>query len=123
MGMSQAAQPHPCVKGIATDGAFATFSEVVQQKASWVPLFMQGPIVAATLALAGHLANYDPWSVRPVDCIGNIKVPLLLLHGHADGLVPFEPALRMARLSPKATTKIYHGGHDEPWNLEVHSAV
>jgi pimeloyl-ACP methyl ester carboxylesterase len=49
---------------------------------------------------------------RPLDVVGNIRVPLLMLHGERDGIVPVRNAYLLHDKNPAATLRIYPGvGH------------
>jgi len=121
--ISQARRPNALVHGVITDGTFASFSDVVNAKASWLPACMQAYMVGAVLSLTGCLAGYDPWSVEPVDFIEHVKVPVLLLHGDSDRVVPPEHAVRLAGRAANATLLFYPGGHDHPESSELHEAI
>jgi len=117
--LSQGRHPHPSVQGLVTDGTFAAFPEVLEHRAGWVPAYLR----LGALCVAGMLAGYDPWAVRPIDSVAGVAVPVLLLHGDEDHLVPPDTALRMAGQSPRANAQLYHGRHDEPANAEMQAAV
>jgi len=121
--ISQSRRAHPCVQGIVTDGAFAAFSDVVEQKATFLPQIMRRYMVPTALFMAGCLAGYDPWAVRPIDSIANVEVPVLLLHGDADTVVPSADVTRLASRAAKATVQLYPGDHDQPASLDMHKAV
>jgi hypothetical protein len=49
---------------------------------------------------------------RPLDVVGNIRVPLLLIHGDRDSIVPVRNAYLLHDQNPAATLRIYPGvGH------------
>ena len=49
---------------------------------------------------------------QPLDVVGAIKVPLLLIHGDTDRTVPVANAYALYRQAPQATLRIYTGiGH------------
>ncbi len=117
--LSQGRRPHPAVRGVITDGAFAAFSEVVDHAGRRLP----PEVRAQALAITGRWAGYDPWAVRPIDVIHQIPVPVRLLHGDADPLVLPDAADRMAAQGPTARAQRYPGGHDAPDNPVMHAAV
>ncbi|MCA9544120.1 MAG: alpha/beta fold hydrolase [Myxococcales bacterium] len=118
--ISQGRAPHPAVRGVITDGAFAAFSEVVDHAGRALP----GYVRRSALGLTGRLNGYDPWAVRPIDGVASIPVPVRLLHGDADTLVTPDAADRMAAAGG-ATVRAqrYAGGHDEPANPAMIAAV
>eukprot|EP00928_Gymnodinium_smaydae_P071344 TRINITY_DN54966_c0_g1_i1.p1 TRINITY_DN54966_c0_g1~~TRINITY_DN54966_c0_g1_i1.p1 ORF type:complete len:281 (-),score=26.46 TRINITY_DN54966_c0_g1_i1:398-1240(-) len=117
--LSQSRSPNPCVRGLVTDGTFAVFSEVIENRGACFPAYMRN----GALSLAGLLAGYDPWGVRPIDHVSRLSVPTRFLHGDVDALVPPDAAARMASKSLQAKAQYYKGGHDEPHNHAVHVAV
>lgn len=117
--ISQGRQPHASVHGLVTDGTFASFTEVVEHKAARLPGYLR----MGALCLAGRLAGYDPWSVRPIDVVEQITVPLCFLHGDSDRLVPASTAARMAERNSNAEVIVYPGAHDQPDNLAMQVAL
>jgi hypothetical protein len=54
----------------------------------------------------------EPKIPRPLDVVGNIRVPLLMIHGERDGIVPVRNAYLLHDQNPAATLRIYPGvGH------------
>lgn len=117
--ISQSRRAHPAVRGIATHGTFAAFTEIVERRGGRFPPYC----VNAALTLAGWIAGYDAWAVRPVDCMPGIRVPVCLLHGDSDSLVPPSHAERLANGNARAQVRIFPGGHDEPDNPAMHTAL
>src|SRR5262245_2842238 len=89
------------VKALVLDSPFADLSDLVKRVVAshHIPSFPLAPVL---LGVAGWRAHYDPASVRPIDAIRKIKVPILLFHGTKDTLIPYEEAtaLRSAALVP-----------------------
>lgn len=110
--------PSPVVKGIITDGVFARLRPYLMSKGAdyLVPTYLR----TAAIDLAGSIAEYDPGAVNPVDAIGKITVPGLLLHGDRDPLVPVENhGTLLAAAGPRFHHTIYPGVHDEPHNPDL----
>jgi pimeloyl-ACP methyl ester carboxylesterase len=117
--LSQAENPHPAVQAIITDGTFATVEQVVQAAR---PRYLPAPAGRLALHLAGRIARYDPQAVRPVDAAGDLRVPLHVLHGDHDPLVPLVAAHQLAEAAGTQPT-IYPGAHDQPQNLHLQAHV
>jgi dipeptidyl aminopeptidase/acylaminoacyl peptidase len=82
------------VKALVLDSPYADLTALVNRvlAGEHLPPFIVRPML---FAVAGWRAHYTPGSVRPVDAIRKVKVPILLLHGDKDTLVPFEDALAL----------------------------
>jgi len=82
------------VKALVLDSPFADLTALVDRvlAGEHLPPFIVRPML---FAVAGWRAHYTPGSVRPVEAIRKVKVPILLLHGDKDTVVPFEDALAL----------------------------
>lgn len=63
---------------------------------------------------AGKLASFDPAEIAPERAIEDIKVPILHLHGEADGLIPIDQGERIAHHANDPGyrfVRIARGGH------------
>lgn len=64
---------------------------------------------------AGRLANFDPLSIRPVNDLSAIDLPLLFIHGLADRRIALFHAEHLAAAAPNAELYLTEGGtHDDP---------
>lgn len=125
--ISQAHHPNAVVKGIITDGTFANFrdifSDLVTRNAWWMPRFLRNLVSSASFHLVGLLAGYDPHDVRPADSLKQISLPVLILHGKSDRTVDPDNAQQLMRCAKHGSVLLYAGGHDDPSNAEVQSAL
>ena len=93
-------------QGLIIDGAFAGFRMIAQEKLnqSWLTWAFQVP-----------LASLVPDNREPVDVIGRLDMPLLIIHSRLDPVVPFhhgrklyqaatEPKQFLATATPHAAT-------------------
>jgi uncharacterized protein len=99
------------VKALVLDSPFADLTALVDGTLTklHVPAFLvRGPL----LAVAGWRANYSPSAVRPIDAIRKVRVPILLLHGDRDSLVPFDDALALKKAAGGAVTFVPLPGID-----------
>ena len=54
--------------------------------------------------------------------LGRLRMPLLVMHAHADGTVPFTQGETLFRVAPDPKTFIALGGdHDSAWELDRHT--
>lgn len=105
----------PRVKALVLDSPYADLTATVDRaiRHYYVPPFLIRP---ALLKFAGWRANYDPSKVCPEKTIRKVKVPILLLHGAMDGIVPLSDALALKAAAPgKVTLLTLQGqGHNSP---------
>lgn len=115
-----AAAADPRVRALVLDSPFADLvqlvDEIIAARYPFPPALLRRPV----LALAGWRASYDPYTLRPVEAISRVKVPILLFHGDRDEEVGIHhgEALRDAAGGP-ATWVVLEGlGHNSrrpPW--------
>lgn len=105
----------PRVRALVLDSPFATLEDVVDHnlRARGVPpALVRGP----AFAVVAVRARFEPGDVRPVDVIADVDVPILLMHGEDDDLVPIRHAERLAEAAgDRATLVRWPGiGHNDP---------
>ena len=86
-------------------------------------LILQSPFTSLT-----HLAHYhypwllfNPWDkYDSLSRIKNIKTPILILHGTADSIVPYEEGVTLfnAALQPKEIHRFEGYGHNNLWDAQ-----
>jgi fermentation-respiration switch protein FrsA (DUF1100 family) len=103
-----AAAQEPSIQAVVTDSAFADASPLIREKSGIPDILLPGCLLAAKLLYG---IDYD--QVRPVDVVAKIAPrPLLLIHGTADGMVPFENMLQLAAAARKG-----RDAHVQTWIL------
>lgn len=115
-------QPREIVDGIATIGSYGSIEAVYRGISDHLHL----PQGTATqiLDVGSHLAGYDYRQAAPLECIGELRVPYLVIHGRSDDLVPPDEARKLAAASGGPTSLVwYAGGHDEPENPALGEAI
>lgn len=112
----------PFVRGLVTDGTYDRLDRVFDNVLSVTP-FLPGYLRGAAERVMQAITGWHPRSIRPVDRIGAIDVPILLLHGDRDPLIPPEASSMLAAASTTATLRPYAGLHDTPTNAEMQAAV
>jgi uncharacterized protein len=106
--------PRPRIVAVVADSASPELALVVGRR-----LGLRGGV-----RLAGHafsrfprLVGGDPRSTQPIAAVGMLEdVPLLLVHGGADRLIPPKAAARLAAAAPGGTRHLVvaGAGHGEP---------
>lgn len=70
------------------------------------------------LRRAGRIADFDPWTIRPVDAAGRIDRPLQFIHGDADGRINVAHGNALYAASPAEDKHFYvvpGGDHADLW--------
>jgi pimeloyl-ACP methyl ester carboxylesterase len=78
------------------------------------------PLVPAVLALAARRARLEPRALRLLVDADRLEVPLLLLHGSADRVVPVSTSDALAQARPDLVTyeRFDGAGHVTAWNAD-----
>jgi pimeloyl-ACP methyl ester carboxylesterase len=102
----------PRIRAVAEDSAYADLGGVLDvevPRASRLPGFF----TPGTIFMARPLLGVDAYSIRPVDGMATLAargVPLLVIHGEADALVPVSHGRRLAAAyGPKVQTHFVAG--------------
>ncbi|PSG97226.1 hypothetical protein BRD56_06075 [Thermoplasmatales archaeon SW_10_69_26] len=72
-----------------------------------------GPLahpMGALMLFYGELAGLDPDRARPVEDIGDVEAPILLIHGSEDETIDADHGRRLAEAAPEAELWIVDGG-------------
>ncbi|MFT3877511.1 MAG: alpha/beta hydrolase [Propioniciclava sp.] len=104
-----AAEDHR-IEAVVADSAFAMMSDVVA--AAYAKYRLPGAVVPAANLLNRAVRGYSFDEVRPVDRIAAIAPrPMLLLHGTADQVIPYEHMVLLAEAAgPGATESVTFDG-------------
>jgi fermentation-respiration switch protein FrsA (DUF1100 family) len=107
----------PAVGALVIESAFAEVFPVIQgewQNASGLPNLFLTP----TRLMIRLRYGYDIATSRPVEEIGTIQQPILIIHCESDQTVPFEHAQRLAGAAQQAETWYLDGClHARAYNL------
>ena len=71
--------------------------------------------------LAGWRTGFDPSSVRPIEAMGRIRVPVLIVHGTDDQVVPIEHSRDLvdAAAGPARLVALPGQGHNDRRDAET----
>lgn len=101
-------RPRPGIRAVVIESAFSSYREIVKDKIGAIPLLSLLRTPLSCLLLGDH---YAPDSV-----VANIApVPLVIIHGTADGVVPYSHGKRLFELArePKQLWTLEGGDHTE----------
>ena len=101
----------PNVRGILADCPFTSPAEMIMEfgRARKLPMKIAFPMAGMAAKLFGHFSLTD---ADAVEAVKNSKVPVLIIHGEADGLVPLEMSRRIAEANPEKITRYTFPGAD-----------
>ncbi|HEX9069410.1 MAG TPA: alpha/beta fold hydrolase, partial [Ktedonobacterales bacterium] len=100
-----AAAHEPALAALVSDSAYSDIIPILERE---VPLRGHVPdaLTPGGLLAVRELYGYDFYSVRPVDVVGTLNRPLLLIHSDTDDYVPFANFLQLtaaAAAGPEAS--------------------
>ena len=98
------------VKALVLDSPFATADGVVAANLAKFRL-PRWPFLGATEGITRRHYGWSLQDVRPIDVIGNLTQPTLLMHGTHDRITPFEHSLQL-RDAAKPGVVEYHAFPD-----------
>jgi fermentation-respiration switch protein FrsA (DUF1100 family) len=90
-----AAEVEPPLDAVILDSSFASAVELTDTVLGSIPTPLRQSILVPGLPLASLHAGCDLHSSRPVDAIGRVRAPLLLIHARGDTLIPVEHSRRL----------------------------
>jgi dipeptidyl aminopeptidase/acylaminoacyl peptidase len=112
MGFSMSASSfilarHPDVKAIVADSPYASLEKVVERQFFFFPGPTKWPLVTLTKVYARLLLGVKLSDAVPADAVGELKTPLLLIHGDADSQIPVEHSREIQAKANPATTELW----------------
>jgi len=91
--------------GLRHEDVFIDTADGARLHGWWLPA--RGPALGSVLHLHGNAANVSnhlpPSRDDPATAIGSVRVPLLIVHGTADEVIPFAHSERLAAAAPLGT--------------------
>ncbi len=97
----------PDVKAIVADSPYASLEKVVQRQFFFFPGPTKWPMVALTKVYARLLLGLKLSDAVPADVVGELKNPLLLIHGDADSQIPLEHSREIFANANPAVTELW----------------
>lgn len=116
-----AALAGPRLGAMVADSAFADMGAYLRgnlSKWSNLPTF---PFNQLILRLTPPLTGIDPRTVRPIDSVRDLAMPLLFIHGIADALVPYQDSVDIhgaAASADKALWLVPGAGHTTAYTAQ-----
>jgi dipeptidyl aminopeptidase/acylaminoacyl peptidase len=98
---------HPDVKAIVADSPYASLEKVVERQFFFFPGPTKWPLVALTKVYARLLLGIKLSDAVPADAVGELQIPLLLIHGDADSQIPVEHSHEIQAKADPATTELW----------------
>lgn len=100
------------VKFIVSDCGFSNLHRLFETVLK-VPKAVSMPLMRTVDLYHKAAAGFSYYDVSPVDAVKNIKIPVLFIHGIADGFIPCEMAKEMYDVCPtdKDLLLVEHAGH------------
>jgi fermentation-respiration switch protein FrsA (DUF1100 family) len=112
----QALPQLPDVQGVWSEGCFARFSPVIEDRFTALPIPLRRPLLAAYDVLAALDVRFSPATVNPVCALSGSPVPICFCHGRCDELVPFAQAELLYEAHPGPKDRYWPEGGDH-YNL------
>jgi alpha-beta hydrolase superfamily lysophospholipase len=86
----------PRVRAAVIDSAFATLRDMAEHQFRVFPKAIRPFLRQAARTMAWVEVGVDIESIRPIDSIAKTSIPLLLIHGTEDAVIPVENVRRLA---------------------------
>jgi pimeloyl-ACP methyl ester carboxylesterase len=104
------------VNGVIFDSPVLDFGEIVEGTASWIP----APVRFVGDQLARMRFGLEWSELDQVDRAGEFDVPVLVLHGARDSVVPFATGTAFVESRPDLfeMVRFEKGGHGDLWNTD-----
>ena len=103
------------------ESTFDEFPKVVEEYGADMMLGLRSQwLLKRILGKSGVIANFDPFSVKPVDAAAQIARPMLFIHGGADEKIPIAFNKRNFDAIPidsKQWIEVAGAGHNNVWKV------
>ncbi|MEN8713681.1 MAG: alpha/beta fold hydrolase [Verrucomicrobiales bacterium] len=88
----------PQVRAVVTVAPFASLEEIVTRSANrGLHPVLPDFLIHVSMRLGGWRAGFDPLAIRPEDDVPRSDIPIYLMHGLLDEVIPAEHSLRILR--------------------------
>jgi fermentation-respiration switch protein FrsA (DUF1100 family) len=112
------------VRAVVLDSPYADLERVADEAIARTlpPAVLLRPLV---FKLAGWRTGFDPSSVRPIEAIRAIRVPVLIFHGTDDRVVPIEHSRDLidAAAGPARLVPLPGQGHNDRRDAQTIAAM
>lgn len=109
------------VSGVVLDAPLLSASETLDRQARQrgVPGPLVDPLLSTVGMFVGLRSGPDLDNLEHVVALAELDLPVLLVHGTEDTVVPVGPSRALATRDPDQVTLVeYDGGHARLWNLD-----
>ena len=91
---------------VVADSSFSSLGDIArvqaeEQYGSWAKVFVPGALFVSSLR-----GGFDARDPAPLDAIGKVRAPVLLVHSRQDGFTPVSHSERIYAASDKARTRL-----------------
>ncbi len=108
MGAATIILAHPEeISAIVADSPFASVDQLLSDVYSLFPGFTKYPFIWLTKLYTRIFLGFSIKDVAPSKVIGELKIPLLLIHSKQDSQIPFSHAQELYQASNKDTTTFW----------------
>jgi uncharacterized protein len=100
----------PRVRGVLAVASYTDAPSV----ARWLTPLIDDEQYEQAWQRAGELAHFDPRQTSALAAVGNLRCPVVIVHGLLDKVVPYEQAVTLhhAAHEPKQLLPVKYAGHD-----------
>jgi pimeloyl-ACP methyl ester carboxylesterase len=104
--LQAASEPGSAVAFVVADSSFSSLGDIArvqaeEQYGSWAKVFVPGALFASSLR-----GGFDARDPAPLDAIGKVRAPVLLVHSRQDGFTPVSHSERIYAASDRARTRL-----------------
>ncbi|HLP96719.1 MAG TPA: alpha/beta hydrolase [Saprospiraceae bacterium] len=104
------------------ESTFHAFDQVaLEYQADWFFGLRSTWLTNHVLSKSGAIAQFDPFSVRPMDAAAQISYPVLFIHGDKDARIPMwfgQENYDACQAPGKRWYKVAGGGHNDLWRKD-----
>ena len=104
------ASREPRLQAVIADSAFADISDLISveiAKRLSIPVWLSASFVPGVTVATKLFYGIDLKSISPEQAIAQLSYPVLLIHSHTDGRIPYEHGVRLKAASPSPGTVLW----------------
>ncbi|MDB5386521.1 MAG: hypothetical protein JWM11_2167 [Planctomycetaceae bacterium] len=107
------------IRAAVIDSAFASLGDMAEHQFRFIPSACRPSLRQVVRVLAWIEVGVDIETIRPVDRIAEISIPLLLIHGASDQIIPVDQGRKLAAAGRAENVQL----HIEPDSPHIGMAV